>query len=107
MFEDTKRVIRSRNSKKDREYNEQMKNDNNKKDKTMVDKILHTKTQTEVNSGSSEGKTDFALLLEPVVLLLSKLRCWPVVNEGNVGIMITTNEVSSVVICDIYSVVVN
>ena len=42
MFEDTKRVIRSRNSKKDREYNEQMKNDN-KKDKTMVDKILHKK----------------------------------------------------------------
>jgi hypothetical protein len=30
MFEDTKRVIRSRNSKKDREYNEQMKNDNKK-----------------------------------------------------------------------------
>jgi len=99
MFEDTKRVIRSRNSKKDRKHNEQMKNDN-KKDKTMVNKILHTKTKTEVNSGSSEGKTDFALLLEPVVLLLSKLRCWPVVNEENVGIMITTSEVSSVVICE-------
>ena len=55
----------------------------------------------------NSGKTDLALLPEPVVLLLSKLRCWPVVNEGNVGIMITTNEVSSVVICDIHSVVVN
>jgi len=92
MFEDTKRVIRSHNSKKDRKCNEQVKNDNNKKDKTMVDKILHKKTKTEVNSGSSEGKTYFALLLEPVVLLLSKLRCWPVVNGGKVGIMITTNE---------------
>ena len=70
-----------------------MKNDNNKKDRTMVEKTLHKKAKTEVNqaktevnSGSSKRKTDFALLLESVVLLLSKLRCWPVVNGGMSGL---------------------
>ena len=75
-FEDTKDVIRSCNSKKDRQYNVRKKQD---KKKTMVkcnttwktqDEATRTPLKTWVNSGALEGKAVPAPVVAPVLLLL-------------------------------------
>ena len=75
IFEDTKEVIRSRKSKKNRQYNGQKKK--RTKGQTLISKILYRKLkngQNEpnypgVNSGAPEGLVVPAPLVAPVVLL--------------------------------------
>jgi len=81
QFEDTKGVIRSRQSKQDRQFNGQMKKNNNKTNYNLqntTQKIKNRATRTplkpEVNSGALEGLAVPALLVALIVLHLSQRR---------------------------------